>query len=244
MNVQGHPRHSFLEIGVLHHDLCTKVSHNFYFLPPRHPCHGSCLPSSKKPGVISHSWCRSLSTSLSPRLHRSYSHSSTETSSFQATHFIVRLSFLATIAMIFLSDSESFHWSRYHKLPSPAEASSTKSHPCRRNPLVSSQRRNTTDTCSFKAFGWSSSPLRLSYPTSLLLLDPTFPKQLVPQLPLQWDCILVSITRTAIYPHQGGAFALHYPIYNPKLYSNSHVFRSRYSVIVGNRLFLNYDHYL
>ena len=33
---------------------------------------------------------------------------------------------------------------------------------------------------------------------------------------LQWDCVLVGIIKTAIYPHQGGAFALHCPAYSPK----------------------------
>ena len=61
---------------------------------------------------------------------------------------------------------------------------------------------------------------------------------------LQWDCVLVGITRAAIYPHQGGALALHCPAYNPKSWGDSHVFRSRYSVIAGSRLFLSHGHCL
>ena len=34
---------------------------------------------------------------------------------------------------------------------------------------------------------------------------------------LQWDCVLVGITRSAIRPHQGVAFALHCHAYRPIL---------------------------
>ena len=61
---------------------------------------------------------------------------------------------------------------------------------------------------------------------------------------LQWDCVLVDITRAAIHPHQGVVFALHCPAYSPKSWGDSHVFRSRYSVIVGKTPFLSHGHCL
>ena len=59
---------------------------------------------------------------------------------------------------------------------------------------------------------------------------------------LQWDCVLVGITRAAIHPQQGVAFALHCPAYSPISWGDSHVFRSRYSVIVGSRLIISHGH--
>ena len=50
---------------------------------------------------------------------------------------------------------------------------------------------------------------------------------------LQWDCVLVGITRLAILPHQGVAFALHCPAYLLTAWGYFHGIRTRYSSMLS-----------